>query len=63
MSNHSDHHQATNKQILINTPINAPIAFFDLDLTLLSVNSATPWIKSEYKLGYVSLWQVLKAAF
>ena len=59
MCNDSDKHQDT----LEPTVVNSPIAFFDLDLTLLSVNSATPWIKSEYKLGYVSLWQVIKAAY
>lgn len=39
------------------------IAFFDLDLTILNINSASLWIKSEYKLGYISLWQLLRAFY
>jgi HAD superfamily hydrolase (TIGR01490 family) len=38
------------------------IAFFDLDLTLLSVNSATLWIRYELALGHINSWQALRAA-
>lgn len=37
------------------------VAFFDLDRTLLSVNSGELWVKSELRLGYVTRWQALKA--
>ena len=46
-----------------NTPSRLVIAFFDLDLTILNINSASLWIKSEYKLGYLSLWQLLRAFY
>lgn len=39
------------------------IAFFDLDLTLLSVNSASLWIKRELRLGQMSKWYATKAAY
>lgn len=48
-----------NKEKMLNTPI----AFFDLDLTILNVNSATLWIRSEYKLGHISLWYVIQAMY
>jgi HAD superfamily hydrolase (TIGR01490 family) len=38
------------------------IAFFDLDLTLLSVNSAGLWVRSERRRGHISSWQALRAA-
>lgn len=38
------------------------VAFFDLDLTLLSVNSAVLWVQSERALGHVSWWQTARAA-
>jgi len=38
------------------------IAFFDLDLTLLEVNSASLWIRRELRLGHISRWSALKAA-
>jgi len=38
------------------------IAFFDLDLTLLGVNSASLWIRREVKLGHISRWSALKGA-
>jgi len=38
------------------------IAFFDLDRTLLSVNSATLWVMSERRLGFISTSQALRAA-
>jgi len=37
-------------------------AFFDLDGTLLTVNSATLWLRRERRLGRVSAWQVARAA-
>lgn len=38
------------------------VAFFDLDLTLLSLNSAWPWLKYEFKRGNVTAGQVLRSA-
>ncbi|MGB0637843.1 MAG: HAD family hydrolase [Myxococcota bacterium] len=38
------------------------IAFFDLDLTLLSCNSATLWLKRQLKEGHISRWDALKMA-
>ena len=40
----------------------AGIAFFDLDRTLLGVNSATLWVKRELRLGYISRWHALRGA-
>lgn len=37
-------------------------AFFDLDGTLLSVNSARLWVKRERRLGHLSLGQLLRAS-
>ncbi len=37
-------------------------AFFDLDGTLLTVNSATLWLRRERRLGRVTPWQVARAA-
>ena len=39
------------------------IAFFDLDKTLLSVNSGTLWVRREVALGHISKRQGLKAIF
>lgn len=39
------------------------IAFFDVDKTLLSVNSATLWLKREFKAGSITPWQTARAAF
>ena len=39
----------------------ATAAFFDLDGTLLTVNSAKLWIKRELRLGHIPLWQFLRA--
>ena len=39
-----------------------PIAFFDLDRTLLSVNSAELWMKREFREGHVTRWQAARAA-
>jgi HAD superfamily hydrolase (TIGR01490 family) len=38
------------------------IAFFDLDLTLLEVNSARLWVRRELRLGHISKWSALKGA-
>jgi HAD superfamily hydrolase (TIGR01490 family) len=38
-----------------------PIAFFDLDRTLLSVNSAQLWVRFEHNEGRISWFQALKA--
>lgn len=38
------------------------IAFFDLDKTLLAVNSGTLWVRRELALGYVSKRQAMRAA-
>src|SRR5512144_2450532 len=37
-------------------------AFFDLDGTLLTVNSATLWLRRERRMGRVTPWQVARAA-
>ncbi|MGA9523045.1 MAG: HAD-IB family hydrolase [Myxococcaceae bacterium] len=37
------------------------IAFFDLDKTLLSVNSGSLWFRSEFKRGYINWNQALQA--
>lgn len=37
-------------------------AFFDLDGTLLTVNSARLWLSRERRLGHVSTWQLARAA-
>jgi HAD superfamily hydrolase (TIGR01490 family) len=37
-------------------------AFFDLDGTLLTVNSANLWVKRELRLGRIPLWKFLRAA-
>jgi HAD superfamily hydrolase (TIGR01490 family) len=36
------------------------IAFFDLDKTLFPQNSASLWVKSELRLGFLSRWQALR---
>lgn len=38
-------------------------AFFDLDLTLIDVNSGVLWAKHERRLGNISRWQLGKALF
>ncbi|MCP4809369.1 MAG: HAD-IB family hydrolase [Proteobacteria bacterium] len=38
------------------------IAFFDLDLTLLSRNSGSMWVRSELRDGFISPWMALRAA-
>lgn len=40
-----------------------PVAFFDLDLTLLGCNSATLWIRRELRLGYLSRLDALRGAW
>ena len=39
------------------------IAFFDLDRTVLSVNSATGWLKREVRLGYISKTTAVRASW
>lgn len=38
------------------------VAFFDLDKTLLAVNSGTLWIRSELALGHITRMQALRAS-
>jgi len=38
-----------------------PIAFFDLDRTLLAVNSGTLWVRRELALGHISKRQAMRA--
>lgn len=38
------------------------LAFFDLDRTLISVNSGRLWFDRERELGHLSRWQALRAA-
>lgn len=38
------------------------LAFFDLDRTLLAVNSGSLWLKSELESGFLTRWQVFRAA-
>ena len=40
----------------------APIAFFDLDLTVLACNSATLWIRREVRLGFLPKRDAARAA-
>lgn len=37
------------------------IAFFDLDRTLLSINSGSGWVRSEYADGFITRWQLVRA--
>jgi HAD superfamily hydrolase (TIGR01490 family) len=39
----------------------ATAAFFDLDLTLIDVNSGLLWARHERRLGNISLWQMSRA--
>ena len=39
------------------------IAFFDVDKTVLAVNSATLWLRRERKLGNITILQALRATF
>ncbi len=39
-----------------------PLAFFDLDKTILSENSGALWVRHEVREGQVSLWQALRAS-
>lgn len=39
------------------------IAFFDLDKTLLDVNSAKLWVRSEFRRGHIKWWMALSAMF
>ena len=38
------------------------VIFFDLDRTILDVNSANLWVKREWKTGHLSTWNLLRAA-
>ncbi len=38
-------------------------AFFDLDRTLIDVNSGLMWAKHEYRRGGISWWQLIRAGF
>ena len=38
-------------------------AFFDLDGTLVAVNSAGLWMKRERRVGRITRWQGLQAVF
>lgn len=40
-----------------------PAAFFDLDKTLLTVNSGALWMKRERRVGRISFWQLLQGTF
>lgn len=40
-----------------------PAAFFDMDRTLLAVNSGSLWIKSEVRGGHLSRWDALRGLF
>ncbi len=42
--------------------MSVPAAFFDLDGTLLTVNSARLWLRRERRVGRVGAWQVARAA-
>jgi HAD superfamily hydrolase (TIGR01490 family) len=37
------------------------VAFFDLDRTLLAVNSGVLWVRQELARGYITRWQALRA--
>lgn len=37
------------------------IAFFDLDRTVLAINSGSGWVRSEYADGYITRWQMVRA--
>ncbi len=37
------------------------IAFFDLDRTILAINSGSGWVKSEYRDGFITRWQMVRA--
>lgn len=39
-----------------------PIAFFDLDRTLLSVNAGRLWVRAELREGHLTRWQAARAA-
>jgi hypothetical protein len=41
----------------------ARIAFFDVDKCVLSVNTATLWVRRELRAGNISTAQALRASF
>jgi HAD superfamily hydrolase (TIGR01490 family) len=47
----------------VNTQAETQVAFFDLDKTLIELNSGLPWVKSEYRLGMISTFDLFKAIF
>jgi HAD superfamily hydrolase (TIGR01490 family) len=47
----------------ISTQTDLQVAFFDLDQTLIDLNSGLPWVKSEYRLGMISTFDLCKAIF
>jgi HAD superfamily hydrolase (TIGR01490 family) len=42
--------------------VSGRVAFFDLDGTLLTVNSARLWLRRERRVGRIDAWQVARAA-
>lgn|GEM_PF-125919 len=46
-----------------NTAMAQRIAFFDLDKTLIDVNSAKLWVRSEFRRGHIKWWMALSAMF
>jgi HAD superfamily hydrolase (TIGR01490 family) len=52
------HHRDNALVLTPNSPTAA--AFFDLDLTLLSVNSGALWIRSEHRKGRITTWQFMQ---
>ena len=53
---------STSSNELSSSPPPSSVAFFDLDRTVLDINSANLWVKREWMTGYLSTWNVLKAA-
>ena len=39
------------------------VAFFDLDRTVIDLNSGLPWARSEWRLGYISSTQLMRASW
>lgn len=46
---------------LVASRLSSKVAFFDLDRTILSLNSGRAWVSAEYRGGYISLSQLCKA--
>ncbi len=47
---------------MIASPAMRRIAFFDVDKTILSVNSASLWMRRELRAGHLSWWHALRGA-